>query len=246
MKNSIIIPTYTNFNGLKECVQSLINTTIFDETDVWIVCNGSSKECVEWCTTIGQPFHVISCPEALGYTKAVNVGIMASQGENLILFNDDNVILEWGGHNEWLNMLIRPLEDGSIAATGSSLDYWAKGKPFLVFFCAATTRRMMHEFGYLDEAFNPGAGEDADYCLKAQSRGYKVIQVPTQFEEWKTSFPIYHVGHMTCSRMENWSDVAKRNTALLEQRYPRTDEDRAFQADFSAGRQNIHLWQKKT
>jgi len=245
MKNTIIIPTYTNFEGLRKCVESLKKTTSFKDTDVWIVCNGSSKESVDWCLSLGNPFHVLSCPSPLGYTRAVNVGIMASDSENLIFFNDDNVILDWGGNDLWIDMLVGPLADKSVAATGSTIDYWAKNRPFVVFFCAATRRETMREMNYLDEGFNPGAGEDADYCLKSQLRGYRVLQVPEQFPVWKTCFPIFHVGHMTCGTINNWKEITDRNRAILEQRYPRTEEDRQLQKDFSEGRQNIHLWQKK-
>jgi len=242
MKNSIVIPTYTNFDGLKTCIDSISKTTTFGETDVWIVFNGAPPEALSWAEKLPIDFHAIVCREPLGFTRAANIGMVASKGENIILLNDDTAILDWGKDNKWVRMLVEPLKDESVAVTGSTMDYWARNKPFLVFFCAAMRRAMAKEMGYLDEAFNPGAGEDADFCLKAQEKGYKILQVPEQMTKWETRFPIWHVGHKTCGDLASWDQVSERNTRLLESRYPRTDEDRIFQVNFSKGLQNYDLW----
>jgi GT2 family glycosyltransferase len=105
-------------------------------------------------------------------------------------------------------------------------------------------RQLLLSLGLLDEAFNPGAGEDADFCLKALAMGLKSVQVPRDCDVWRTEFPIFHIGHMTCGSVPNWRDTAQRNTAILEDRYPRTEDDRQFQKAFSEGRQNVHLWSK--
>ena len=242
MRNSIIIPTYINSEGLRKCVDSIVASTEMADLEVWIVCNGSPKETVEWANSLGNPFRVLSCQDALGYTKAVNLGMMAASGDNLILLNDDVEILDWGRDDVWINMLTYPLSDESIAVTGSTKDFWAKEKPFIVFFCAAMRKKVAQALGYLDEAFNPGAGEDADFCLKAQRKGYRVVQVPEEVPYWETKFPIWHVGHATCRRIEGWTEVTERNTKILEERYPRTEEDRQFQRNFSDGKQNCHKW----
>ena len=103
---------------------------------------------------------------------------------------------------------------------------------------------LLLRFGLLDECFNPGAGEDTDFCLKVQNAGYRVVQVPKEFDHWRSQFPIYHVGHLTCGTLSNWNDIAVRNTAILEARYPRTQEDRDFQLAFSKGLQNHDVWAK--
>jgi GT2 family glycosyltransferase len=242
MENSIIIPTYKNAQGLKDCVASIIKTTDLSRTDVWIVCNGSPSEAVDWASKLGNSFHVLSCPEPLGYTRAVNVGMMAAQSDNVILLNDDAAILDWGGNDVWIRMLTDPFKDKTVAVTGSTIDWWAKDKPFIVFFCVAIRRSVVKEIGFLDEAFNPGAGEDTDFCIKAQRLGYKILQVPEQLPHWGTHFPIWHIGNITCGNIPGWKDVTTRNKALLEERYPRTEEDRQLQLDFSTGRQNFHMW----
>jgi GT2 family glycosyltransferase len=244
LKNSIIIPTYNNLSGLQKCIESIIKTTDMSKTDVWIVSNGASEESRRWTSALDSRFHSIICTEALGYTKAVNLGLMASDSENVILLNDDIVILDWGGGDDWIRILTNPLVDKSIAVTGSNMDWWAKGKPFMVFFCVSMRREVVKELGYLDDIYNPGVGEDIDFCLKAQQRGYRVVQVPEQVPTWGSRFPMYHVGHVTCGVIPDWQKISVKNGEILQQRYPRTDEDRNFQTDFSAGRQNFHRWAK--
>jgi GT2 family glycosyltransferase len=39
-------------------------------------------------------------------------------------------------------------------------------------------KSIFDKLGGLDEAFNPGYGEDIDFCYKARNAGYRVVQVP--------------------------------------------------------------------
>lgn len=240
--NTIIIPT-CYMNMAMECVASLRPVTNLARTEVLIVANGCKEDAQKLVVELGPPFRLVLAPERLGFTRAVNVGIAASQGKRVVLLNDDCKVLDWGGN--WIEMLEEPFKDPTVAATGSTRDMWAPNKPFLVFFCTMVRKDLLLRFGLLDECFNPGAGEDADFCLKAQQAGYRVVQVPKEFGCWRSEFPIWHVGHITCGTLPNWNDIAVRNTAILEARYPRTQGDRDFQLAFSKGLQNHDAWAKQ-
>jgi len=242
---SIVIPTYNHREQLKGCLDSIVKLTDLSRTDVWVMANGCKDDTDKVVSSMGAPFHLLSCPEPLGFTKAANIGMAASSGERIILLNDDTAILDFTPKDSWIRMLEEPFSDPAMAATGAIRDVWSKGRYFLVFFCVMLRRDVVLEMGLLDEAFNPGAGEDTDFCLKVQSRGYKIRQVPNEHDEWHTEFPIWHVGGMTSHSVPNWGEVTRRNLGLLESRYPRTDEDRKLQSDFSRGRQNVHKWGKK-
>jgi len=232
---SIIIPTYNHLEPcLKPCVTSMLKTNLRD-SEVVIVCNGCKDGSEDYVKSLGKPFRLVSTPEALGYTKAINLGIVASNGDKLVLMNDDNVILDWG--QNWLQILEDPLDKENLVMAGSSKDVWAKGMPFLVFSLVMIRRKTLYEFGLLDEAFNPGAGEDCDFSLKCLQKGYKYRQVPKEFDCWKTEFPMWHAGHVTCCGVPNWDKTAARNTKILEDRYPRTEADRELQKAFSRGLQ---------
>jgi GT2 family glycosyltransferase len=246
IENSIIVPTYNHVAQLMECLQSVARNTDPTRNEVWVVANGCSDGTEDYVKSLGPPFHLISSPEPLGYTGAANVGIVAARGERVILLNDDTAILDWSGVDGWIKMLEKPiLEDPKVVATGPTRDFWAQKDPFLVFYCVMIRKSVLVEIGLLDMAFNPWAGEDVDFCLRARARGYEIRQVPVELDHWRTAFPIRHVGGLACTYLPEWGGVASRNLALLEKRYPRTDDDRAFQVAFSDGLQNIHYWSGK-
>ena len=239
MRTSIIIPSYNH--DLKPCIQSVIKNTDLDKADceIIVVANGCKKETEDWARSLNSPrIRLLSTPEPMGFTKATNWGIRESKGEFVVLLNDDCQILDWGGNGIWLEMLEAPFRaDPKMGLTGSTKDWWGDHKWFLVFFCTMIRRSLFDELGLLDEFFNPGAGEDCDFSIKAQMAGWKIRQVPVENDlKWETAFPIYHLGHAT-----DWSkldSVGARNTAELERRYPRTETDRKFQVDFSKGTLN--------
>ncbi len=235
--NTIIIPTLGNLDGLKKSVESIQISTDLSRTDVIVVANGSPREAVEFLESLGEPFSYVFCPEPIGFPNAINVGAMIATGKRLILYNDDAIILDWGYDDEWVRTLEKPFEDERMAVTGTNRDFWSWGKFFLVFFCVMIDRNKFFELGMLDEVFSPGCGEDADFCLKAQERGYLIKQVPVESNNMMdTSFPVWHIGHKTCETIPNFdTEVGPRNTAILEERWPRSEEERQFQKDYFTG-----------
>jgi hypothetical protein len=71
--------------------------------------------------------------------------------------------------------------------------------------------------------------------MKVQQRGYKILQVPAELPKWQTQFPVWHIGHSTFGQ-DNGEGA--KNTAILEERYPRTAEDRDYGKRFSEGTYN--------
>jgi len=232
MKTSIIVPTYKHDpTGCLEAIR--LNTDFGDDVEVVVVANGAPDTTIELVKAMGKPFRLIVSTEPLGYTRAVNVGVMASKGQNVILMNDDLVLLNWWKKNDWIKALEQPFSDPSVVVTGAMRDRWSKDAYFLVFFLVMLHKDKMIELGLLDEAFSPGCGEDADFCLKAQAAGYKIVQVPKQMDHWKTDFPLWHSGHATISQCPEFGEVGKRNQKILDQRYPRTEEDVKLATAFS-------------
>ncbi|TFH66943.1 MAG: glycosyltransferase, partial [Gemmatimonadales bacterium] len=127
-----IVPTYNHVeNCLKPCLKSILNQGLKD-AEVIVVANGCRDGTEDHVKSLGSPVKLISSPDPLGYTRAVNVGISAAAGDMIVLINDDCQILDWG-RDSWLDLLESPMSDPKIAATGSSKDVWAVGRPFLVF-----------------------------------------------------------------------------------------------------------------
>ena len=103
MKYSIIIPTFSNFNGLNKCLDSVIKNSNLNETEIIVIANGSPKDTQDYIasTNIKSQYY----PDPIGYPSAINAGIDISEGEYIILLNDDTEIL----NNNWISMLEEPL-----------------------------------------------------------------------------------------------------------------------------------------
>ena len=232
-KYSIVIPTYNHLDDcLKPCIESILKNTSHDKIEIIIVANGCTDGTKNYLDTLTAAYGDVVVPiwsdEPLGYTKATNRGIQASRGEYVILLNNDCVILDFEPKDEWLNMLEKPfIEDPKMGVTGPSKLYDENVQEFfIIFFCAMIPKRLFFEFGLLDEIFNPGAGEDIDFCIKAQKAGYNIQQVPVDRNVWEyiTAFPIYHAAETTVhdkACVPDWDTTFRRNTDIIIERHAR-------------------------
>ncbi len=217
-KVSIIIPTFNLIDELKNCLNSIRRTTS-GSYEVIVVSNGCHDGTVEYVSSLGNPFKIIHWPKALGYTKAANIGVSVSEGEYIVMFNNDTMVLDYG-KDSWLSMLLKPFDNSKAGITGPS-KLWRGGKPWIMFWCAMIKREVFNKVGLLDEIFSPGAGEDTDFCLKAQNCGFTVHQVPCEENSWTytTTFPIFHKGGMTMNTLHSKDEIYNRNEKILTDRY---------------------------
>lgn len=229
-KYSIVIPTYNHCNDLlKPCLESIKNTSNMDEIEVIVVANGCVDNTKQYVSELGWPFRLIWADEALGYTRATNLGIQAARGTYVILMNNDVQILPQP-QNMWLDMLTEPfLKDELAGITGPVKFDWDCGgvrHEAMAFWLVMMKNSLFKEIGILDEIFSPGMGEDGDFSIRTVQAGYKLISVPNdvtgKFEEGivNTSFPIYHVGNGTFRDDHNLkNEIIDRNNKILAERY---------------------------
>ena len=88
-KTTIIIPNYNGAVFLKNCLNSIYQDTV--DAEVLVVDNASSDESREVLLAYPQ-VTVISLPENLGFSAAVNLGIRRSETEYVLLLNNDTVL----------------------------------------------------------------------------------------------------------------------------------------------------------
>jgi len=239
VKYSIVIPTYNHLeDSLKPCLESIKKYTDEDNVEIIIVANGCTDGTKDYAdSTLGKSFEPIWLwfDEPLGYTKATNIGIYHSSGEYIIILNNDTVLLDQH-KNQWLEMLEKPfIENKNVGITGP-MKVFDKNfqKDFIIFFCAMTKKSIFYEVGILDEIFSPGFGEDIDWCIRLQNKGYDVVQVPyfsnTYNDEVKNKaamiggFPIYHVGEKTFDEDPTFQDIITRNIKILDDMYGNFNE----------------------
>jgi len=229
---SIVIPTYNHCEDLlKPCIESILKNTDMSNVEVIIVANGCKDGTREYVTSLGEPFKLLWFDDAIGYTKATNAGIKASIGEYVLLMNNDCVVLDFWAKNKWLDALSDPMDEWPlIGVTGTiRIHHQEVDEDFLVFCCTMVRRKVFDEVGLLDEVFNPGGGEDTDFCIKTRSAGYKVHLIDcckndtVEGTMWKSLYPLFHAGEKTFHELPkdifDWN-VVKNNRILLE-RYGR-------------------------
>jgi len=242
---SIVIPTYLRTDKLKECLASIVEYTNPEDCCVVVVANGAIQETAtvydEFTTKWKGEAKLLWFNDPLGYPRACNEGIRATDSEYVILLNDDCLLLPQP-INEWVDVLLKPfLDDGAVGITGPQR-LWDENSEhqFLIFFCVMLRRRCLDEIGLLDESTGLGFGEDTIACIEAERKGWKVLQVPnneventladidpatTTLETWKHdkiwagNFRLFHDAESTLGRIPESDDVLRRNRAMLRERY---------------------------
>ncbi len=92
---SVIIVTWNSADDILNCVNSVIFASKELSAELIIVDNNSSDNSFDLVNKIS--FHRILTfknPENLGYTKAVNQGILQSKGKYVLLLNPDTILSE--------------------------------------------------------------------------------------------------------------------------------------------------------
>ena len=239
MNYSIIIPTYNHCEDLlKPCIESIIKyTTLNKNIEIIVVANGCTDGTVDYLKSLDfEFFKSIIVPEKCGYTKAINKGIKQSTGDYVVLLNNDCVLLEQE-KDTWLNRLVKPfLTNSRQGITGLSWGHFDIQEPynkFLIFFCVMISNKVLNSIGLLDESFNPGGCEDADYCFRVQQDGYDVTNIAEplgQDNDKKliiTDFPLYHKGEGTmhdAEHYEEWQQIFSNNIQKLKDKYKIKDQ----------------------
>lgn len=227
MKTSLIIPTYQHCDDLlKPCIESIIKYTDLTDIEVIVVANGCTDGTKAYVESLGEPFKLVWFDEGLGFTKAINAGVKASTGTNIVLMNNDVVLLDQP-KNQWREFLETPLKD-NIGMTGN-LKIWDASveRMFLVGFLVAFPRHIWDKIGGFDEEWSPGGGEDIEFCLQVEQLGYKIIQVPDEHNEVINGinvnrFMSYHAGEATMmddEHKEKWVKHIAEVRAKLEHKY---------------------------
>lgn len=199
---SLVILTCNELEYTKKCVKSLHRHTP-EPHEVIFVDNGSTDGTVKWLREQAERnknYRLIENRKNLGFAKGCNQGIEASQGEFIVLLNNDTVVSEdWlGGMLECLVIapnagIVGPMtnnisgiqqvndgEYGSVdylnkCATKFRERYRHRRIPLrrIVGFCMLFRRSLVETIGFLDESFGTGNFEDDDFCLRAELAGYK-------------------------------------------------------------------------
>lgn len=234
---SIVVLAYNKIELTRACLEAIRSATSWPH-EIVVVDNASSDSTAEflksWELESSRNRAVIS-PSNLGFAGGNNLGIKMSQGEIIVMMNNDTEPA-----NGWLAPLVRTLVDDSRVgivgpATNNSgnesriyldekqrsvsVEGFLESRPpqfletnSLAFFCVALRREVLDVVGELDTAFGIGMFEDDDYCNRLRQRGYTV---GVNFRSF-----VYH--HMSASFNELGSrknELFVQNKAIYEAKW---------------------------
>ncbi|MBP1711309.1 MAG: SAM-dependent methyltransferase and glycosyltransferase, partial [Deltaproteobacteria bacterium] len=199
---SIVILTYNRLDHTKKCIRSIRKHTP-EPHEIIFLDNGSTDGTVKWLESQvkeNNSYHLIKNEENRGVAKGRNQGINISQGEFILLLDND-VIVSPGwltGMLECLNHapaagIVGPMTNCAngvqkvIDESYRSIDYLDKyATNFqehyryrqilsrdIAGFCMLFKRALVEKIGLLDERFGADHFEDADFCLRATLEDYR-------------------------------------------------------------------------
>jgi GT2 family glycosyltransferase len=214
---TVAVLSYDGRHLLEVILPSLADQS-FRDLEVVVVDNGSRDDTVPWLDEHWPEVQIVSLPENIGVTAALNVCARAGRGELLAMFNNDleldrdclgELVGALDEHPEagWAGAKLmdfhqRDVIDGAgdvftWAATGGrrghgERDLGQYDQPRAIFGAcggAALYRRsVLREVGPFDEDFF-AFYEDIDWDLRAQLAGYHCRYVPTAV--------VFHMGSAT-------------------------------------------------
>jgi GT2 family glycosyltransferase len=232
---SIVILTYNELDYTRMCVDSLRLCT--DEPhELIFVDNGSTDGTPEYLLSLSG-VRVIRNETNLGFPRAVNQGIRAATGKQVLLLNNDTIVT-----TGWLRRLLRALDEPKVGLVGPcsnrvsgeqqieatyddlvELDgfAWQWGKAHdgqreptdrLVGFCLLVRRELIEAIGELDEQFGIGCYEDDDYCRRALRAGWRAVIARDAF--------VHHFGGRTFAGSGvDFAALMSRNRQLFEEKW---------------------------
>lgn len=117
---TIIIPTRNQLSMIRRCVESVIETTRYQNFEIIIVDNDSDEEdAKEWLAAIeslnDEKIKLLRYPFPFNYSAINNMAVKAARGSYIVLLNNDTAVINESWLDELLNHAVRP-EVGIVGA----------------------------------------------------------------------------------------------------------------------------------
>ena len=234
MKCDIIIPVWNQMAFTKDCLESIKKNTDGDDWRLIIVDNASdleTKNYLEGVKDSGEmPLILVRNEENLGFIKAVNQGMSASDAPFVCLLNNDTLVTKG-----WLMEMIRIAESagdigivnpssnnlGQKPATGEPIELYAEcfrqeaGRCVelgaAIGFCMLIKRELIRKIGLFDEIYGMGNFEDTDFSRKAVAEGYRCVRACGAY--------VYHRENSSFGKVKTFSKDFERNKEIFEFRW---------------------------
>jgi len=229
MKCDIIIPVWNQPEHTQACIESVVRNTRYPYRLI-VIDNGSGEETRRYLAGLAGTIPdlvVIRNETNLGFVKAVNQGLRASNAPYVCLLNNDTIpapgwlerLVEFAGLHKDAGLL-NPLCDGHL---DTPIDEYAgkveanKGLYMEMNqcfgFCMLVKREVIDAIGYLDEAFGIGGFDDTDYSMRAHKAGYRSVCVYSSY--------VYHKQHVSFRAMGDRKKLVSPGEKAYFAKWPR-------------------------
>ncbi|MEJ8303599.1 glycosyltransferase [Saccharibacillus sacchari] len=242
LKVSVVLITYNNLDYTKKCIDSIFQKTAYPNYELVIVDNDSQDDTPAYLLDLQKNMpnvKVILNDQNLGFAAGNNVGIRASEGDYIILLNNDTIVTRG-----WISGLIKHLNKDHVGMVGPvtnsigneaqiyvdytsidhmdrfAIDYTTQYQnqtysqiPVLAMFCVAFKAEIIKEVGYLDEDYEVGMFEDDDYSMALKKAGYTVACAEDVF--------IHHFGSVSFKKLQDkkYREIFERNKMYFEKKW---------------------------
>lgn len=224
MRCDIIVPVWNELAATKECVDSIVKNTAYPHKLI-IVDNGSDRGTAGYLAGLKAradiDVNVIRNDENLGFARAVNQGILASDAQYVCIMNNDTI-----ASPDWLEEMIKVFEGnpGIGILNPSSNTSGQKGSdPFCGQiqelhrargFCMLIRREVIEKVGLFDESYGRGYFEETDYSYRAQAAGIRIARVKSAY--------VYHKEGLSFRRMSDKDELFNRNEKMFREKWGRS------------------------
>lgn len=235
MKCDIIIPVWNQLAFTKDCIESIAGNTESGYRII-VIDNASGEETRRYLETLSNDSanHILLIRNVknLGFVKAVNQGIAASDAERICLLNNDTLVTK-----DWLREMLQVADSekdigivnpssnnlGQRPSNGEPISLYAEklkeqsGK-FLetgasIGFCMLIKREVIDKIGVFDEIYGMGNFEDTDFSRRAIREGYRCVRACGAY--------VYHRENSSFNKIRTFEEDFKRNREIYEFRWGR-------------------------
>ena len=242
---SIVVVTCEGLLFSRLCLESLLADDPAGDYEVIVVDNGSSDGTVKYLNELARlDARVrVACNDTnIGFAAASNRGVALARGDILVLLNNDTIVSAG-----WRARIVEHLADPQLGLLGvvtnragneaeievpyrtsGELRQFARrhmhihaGDVFeirtVTMFCAALRRDVWTAIGPLDERFELGLFEDADYAMRVRASGLKVKCAEDIF--------VHHFGQATIGKLSATGEYGRlyhANRRRWESKWGRT------------------------
>jgi GT2 family glycosyltransferase len=130
---SIVIPTaggsrevrYQEVVLISHCVRSIVETSSYEAYEIVVVADRSVDPAVlgELCEIAGERLRVVPYEREFNFSAKINAGAVRSEGEHLLLLNDDMEVVA----PDWIERLVMYSGIPEVGAVGAKL-LWEDGR----------------------------------------------------------------------------------------------------------------------